>query len=334
MESVEFFKKSIAFFLRSLRRGLNSFASVFAFREALRLYFIICRFEKNEGKCLVISLTEHIGDLIACEPVARHLKDVDKKVPVIWVVNRRYKEVVQYNPFIDLIIEIGCLSEWIYLKNLLKGRARIIDLHTNGRRCSRFGLKLSNAVKSPINIRNYFTYGSILESFSMMAGLEKISLAPKLYLPPRVKTQLKTPNGYIAIQTSSNDIAKDWDIQKWRELVSSFPSQTFVEIGLEAKLNSEPNCITNFCGNISLLEAFELVRSAKLFLGIDSCFAHAANAFEVPGVVLLGQLAGFKRYQPYTGNYKVGKDCDIIHFDGPVKAIPVDSIIDRCKKYL
>jgi ADP-heptose:LPS heptosyltransferase len=41
-------------------------------------------------------------------------------------------------------------------------------------------------------------------------------------------------------------------------------------------------------GKTTLYEAFCLIKYASSFVGIDSCHAHATNAFDIPGVVLFG----------------------------------------------
>ena len=50
----------------------------------------------------------------------------------------------------------------------------------------------------------------------------------------------------------------------------------------------------------SLQENAWIARNASLFVGIDSCFAHVANCFNIPSIVLLGTYKAFSFYTPFS----------------------------------
>ena len=79
---------------------------------------------------VVIGLVEHLGDIVACEPVARYVKAKYPGCKVSWVVNDTFRELVDYNPYIDATVTVECLTDWI---KFTKHQAydRIIDLHVN-----------------------------------------------------------------------------------------------------------------------------------------------------------------------------------------------------------
>jgi hypothetical protein len=58
-----------------------------------------------------IVLTEHLGDLIAFQPIATCLKKGNIDTRVIWIVNERYTDVVQMFPDVDYVQSVGSLSE-------------------------------------------------------------------------------------------------------------------------------------------------------------------------------------------------------------------------------
>jgi len=60
---------------------------------------------------IVIGLIEHIGDIVACEPVARYLKLNHPKDHISWVVRREFRELVDTNPYIDETITVDCLTD-------------------------------------------------------------------------------------------------------------------------------------------------------------------------------------------------------------------------------
>lgn len=50
----------------------------------------------SERRRIGIGLIGHLGDIVACEPVARHLKRLFPDGDIIWVVKERYKELVDH----------------------------------------------------------------------------------------------------------------------------------------------------------------------------------------------------------------------------------------------
>ena len=43
---------------------------------------------------IAIGLVEHIGDIVACEPVVRHLRSIHPNAEISWVVNEGYRELI------------------------------------------------------------------------------------------------------------------------------------------------------------------------------------------------------------------------------------------------
>ena len=65
-------------------------------------------------------------------------------------------------------------------------------------------------------------------------------------------------------------------------MLHAFPNQTFVALGSEAErvqLNSfvAPN-LRNLCGQTSLNQSINLIRNARVFVGLDSSLSHIAAA--------------------------------------------------------
>lgn len=294
-------------------------------------------FYQRERNVRVISLVEHIGDIIACEPIARYFKEQDKDVKIIWIVNNKYRELLEYNPNVDKYITVDCLSEWIYLKYFLQNLSKVTltDLHMPDRLCSKFYLRLSNPNGKNITINNYYEHGALLNVISLIAGLPCLDLAPRMYLPVVRSCKLENlPKHYIVIQTTSNEKCRNWQIDKWCELVRYYKECIFIEVGLSATISGIDNCDSRFCGKTTLLEVAQIIQGADLFIGVDSAFAHFANALSVPGVVLLGKYKNFDKYMPYTGNYANGINAEIIHYHEIVAKLPVTMVceaVDRIR---
>jgi hypothetical protein len=69
----------------------------------------------NNNAVRVIVLTEHIGDIIACEPVSYYIKMKFPNDKIVWIINRKYKELLLMYRNVDKIVEVSCLSEWLYI---------------------------------------------------------------------------------------------------------------------------------------------------------------------------------------------------------------------------
>lgn len=243
-------------------------------------YQTIHKIAKYHSNLAIVGMTEHIGDIIASEPVARFLTQ-QKKQRVIWIVNKKFAELLRYNPNIYTIIEISSLSEWIYLKKLLSWKTNfpIHDLHLNLKICPQYKLQVHNYTRVDITPENYYNEGPLLTIFCLVGGLPALKMAPQFYLPPIEKRKnLNLPQKYIAIQTTSNEARRCWDLKKWEVLINYFHDFTFIELGIKPTLHCK-NCISDYCGKTSLLDVAQIIEGCQLFIGIDSSFAHLANAF-------------------------------------------------------
>lgn len=78
---------------------------------------------------------------------------------------------------------------------------------------------------------------------------------------------------------------KNWPASNWEKLVAAMPEYTFIQVG--AKGEEAVKGAVNMNG-LSFRESFAMLKYATSFIGVESCFAHASNAFNIPGVVLFG----------------------------------------------
>lgn len=88
---------------------------------------------------------------------------------------------------------------------------------------------------------------------------------------------------HVIPRGSSN---KMWPFGNWEALVRAMPDHTFLQIGQPDE--KQVAAAIDLRGKISFREALALIKYASSFVGVDSSFAHATNAFDVPGVVLFG----------------------------------------------
>ena len=282
----------------------------------------------RRGNGVVVALVEHFGDLIAAEPLIRAARARHREARLIFVVGEKYAALVADHPGIDELITVNCLSEWY----LLSGRTGAIaeyDLHLPGRVCPVCQSVVRPTPPSqPVSVADYYARGSLLDAFSRASGLEACDRRPRLHLPTEAHAavdRLSLPRDFLVVHCQSIQAERDWPAQRWADLVGALrgAGHRIVEIGLSPVLPPAVRDI-DLAGKLSLVETCEVIRRAGLFIGIDSGPAHVANAAGVPGILLLGEYAGFGRRMPYSGDYADGSLATIIQHDGPLAELPVE----------
>lgn len=299
--------------------------------NAIRLAAHIWMF-RDRRPAVAIALIEHMGDIVAAEPIARLARRRFPGARIFWITRAPYVALPDSYPEVDRVVIVGCLTEWILLQCL--GLFDLVwDLHINGRVCPYCSIPQVKPGVLP-NEQNYYDYGNLLDVQCQAAGLPKLTDGPVIASPPAAVATvnvLALPSRFIVIHCASNDPRRDWPVDKWRELLNRILAAdhtvTIVEVGLR------PLCVQRdgarqraLCGTLTLLETAEVIRRADLFIGIDSGPAHLANAVATPGVILLGTYAGFRSYMPYSGGYETGQAADIIRTDGPVAGLRVEAV--------
>jgi ADP-heptose:LPS heptosyltransferase len=299
-------------------------------RTGLQLNLLKARLRRQGRRLLAINMTEHMGDIIACEPVARHVRKEHPDDYIVWTVKSRYVDLVTHHPAIDRVVPVHCLTEWIRLRR--RGIFdEVFDLHTPGRSCEVCRVALQKAEGDrQITLENYYEHGSLLSAFSRSAGLPSLSGKPELHIPDSVRQKvdaLKLPEEFIAVHCKSIETERDWDKERWIELIALIRRELrcpVIELGLIPVLSESGKGVRNLCSRLELLETAEVIARASLFVGIDSGLAHMANAAAVPGVILLGHYRRFKHYCPYSGGYGDGTNATVLHHGGPLSRMPVE----------
>lgn len=296
----------------------------------------------NARRAIVtISLLENFGDIVACEPVARHVKEKDPNAFLVWLIAGHNRELVQANPHVDCVLSLSCMTEWIWLARFINFDS-VIDLHLPGRVCHECRIPLHKSAGDPaVTFDNYYDFGSLLTAFCRTAGLPELDEPPKVYIPGAVARSVDeklSAGDFIVFHCQSFEECRDWISEKWRELAERVQADCpvrIVEVGTSSVLahigfaNYE-----NLCGKLSLLETAEVIRRSRLFIGVDSGPAHFANALDVFGIILLGRYHAFEHYLPYSGNYTDPAKAEIIYADGPAASIEVERVFGAIQQKL
>lgn len=284
-----------------------------------------------------ILLAEHIGDIVASEPVIPYLKSKYAGAHLVWLTKPAFTQLLRYHPQVDSLVEISSISEArLIVRSGILDTA--VDLHINRKRCLKFGRPYAKEWgDTSVDIRNYYARGALLEALSLSAGLPAQNGQPRLYLGPisSAVDRYDLPDRYIVFHTRSNELARNWNDSAWSELARRLISQfgvSVVEVGLQRVVRVDSPRYFDLCGKLSIVETAEVIRRSAAFFGIDSGPAHIANAFERPSVILLGAYAAFPRYMPFTGYLRENASQMVIQWPAPSAEIPVDEVVRRFEK--
>jgi heptosyltransferase-3 len=291
---------------------------------------------------VAIILSEQMGDIIACEPLAREVRQRHPDGYIIWVVRQAFVDLVKYNPNLDGYLVEKCPGERVQL--LQSGiYDKVYNLHISHRKCKYCPDDPINPTADQIGLTfdNYYHRGDLLYIFSQAAGLPAMTADPKMYIPDNVRERVKSlaiPTGPIVIHCQSSHVLRDWPADNWNRLVkwliATYP-YPIIEVGLVPTVTEQHPQFRSLCGQLSLLETADVIRQARLFIGIDSGPAHMANAMNTDAILLLGKLYDFVDYLPYSGRYKRGEGITILNdFGHPCAELPYDWVQEAVQKQL
>ena len=265
-----------------------------------------------------ILLTHSMGDIVACEPIARYLKGLVPNAKIGWIVKRPFRELIENNPYIDSIMPVESLAEgkdFAAQQVSESADVVIVDCHFDGTSCPKTNRIFANPANPDVNIHTYLAIGSLLETYSLAAGLPPLTDAPIFHFGksyPPIPSGIKA--GYVVFHCRSADPCKDWPSEKWNSLADKLAEtgRQIVEIGTERVLEYKPSAVIDFTGYRNLQQIASIIKGASLFVGVDSVFAHVANAVQTPSVILLGKYRNFMLYFPYIGAFSHSKFFQIL----------------------
>lgn len=291
---------------------------------------------------VAIVLSEQMGDVVACEPVAREVRSRHPDAHIVWFIRQPYADLVRYNPNIDSFLIEKCPGERTFLLET-SIFDQVYNMHLSHRRCKYCKEDPVNPLADQLGMTyaNYYNHGDLLYFFSQAAGLPAMTDDPRMYIPSEAVQRVKSlglPPRYVVIHCQSSYPPRDWPAANWNRLVNwLLDTYSFgvVEVGLNPVVQNDHNQFINLCGKLSILETAEVIRNAQLFVGIDSGPAHFANATGVEGVILLGKLFDFVDYLPYSGRYKRGEGVSILNRIGyPCSDLPYEWVQQAVESHL
>ena len=281
-----------------------------------------------------ILLTQSLGDIIACEPIARYLKRLVPDSKVNWIVIEGFRSAIDCNPYIDEILTVSSLTEGkqIAVQKAANGVQNIIvDCMFDGTGDPLARKTFHNPINPQICVYTYYLMGNLLECFSLAAGLPKLDDTPIFHFGKDASNPLVAGAGRIVFHCRASEDCRNWDDVKWNRLANVLveSGREIVEVGIKRVLRPRAGII-DFTGRQRIQHIAQIIRDADLFIGVDSAFAHVANATRTSSVILLGKFRNFASYCPYSGKFARSEKFKILRAPNglPCAEIDVASVLN------
>ncbi|MFN4145383.1 MAG: glycosyltransferase family 9 protein [Runella sp.] len=279
-----------------------------AYMTIIRFWFL--KKQKNKNVVVIIR-TEHFGDIVAAEPIARQVRRLHPSDYLIWLVKPAFASLVETHPNLDAVWQqTSVLHRKIVCQSGVFDKVYNLEFwQSNFDTRSGYVHENPVAVKNGVTIHNYFDKGNLLTIFQLCADLPVQDEEPRVYVSEtdrQLVADLALPQPLVVIHCSSNFSPKDWSKDNWEKVCRWLIDKKgfyVAEIGLKNVVEIKSSNYLNLCGRFTILQTAEIIRHAQLYIGIDSGPAHLANAVGTFGIILLGKLNDFETYQPYSGKY-------------------------------
>lgn len=280
---------------------------------------------------VVLCRIERLGDIVATTAVAGHLRrSLEPRARIAWVCAAEYVQLLDGNPDIDAVFVEPCLTSWMMQRRRLPSQARVVELFLDSDRCSWTGLRVKQHL-SGWTIHNYYSKGnSLLAAYSSAADCPVPDLAPRLPQFARLREgqarRLGKTRPRVAVHFSSRDPARSWPAPQALHFCEAALAAgcDLIELGNEDRVASRIAGVDRLPPGSGISDHLSALAGADAFVGVDSGFAHCANALRIPSLILLGKFRDFADYAPFSGPHARSSMWRILRSDGPLALLSPD----------
>jgi ADP-heptose:LPS heptosyltransferase len=296
-------------------------------------------------KILMIQLGD-IGDVVWAIPAFQAVKDAFPQAELSILTRAPNGDLLLDDQTINKVIQFVAqpiLAEIRFVKDLRKEKFDlVIDLRADDRGAFTSylsGAPMRAALYYPgLSLRNrMFThlvvpekakeksYGAAEQSLKIIRGLgiKEETTIPRIHvtgkLTDKILTLIKEEKiaalaGWVSINPFSRWQYKEWDIEKWRQLVffiwQKYALPTVI-IGSGAERNRAAEIVSrsqsplyNLAGKTTLREMSALLQMSRLHIGVDSAAPHIAAAVGTPTITIFGPT-DWQDWAPPGNNHQV-----------------------------
>ena len=274
----------------------------------------------DRKKLLIVCMPGRLGDIVAAEPAFRRLREMYPDRHFVWYTKKNFAGIFRSAPFPDETVTFEDTQAWLAAKASLPPDAVVYE----------FNLRLPRDL-APSAEKKFRDPGMKL-LYNFIAGTE-IKLeddAPRFHIDETAEAP-EISGKYVVFHCASGGKHRQWQTAKLNTLATQVIRQGFevVELGIVPVLTLKDPGVIRLSGRQDIHTAAKLIRGADLFVGVESGFAHIANAVGTFGVIVSGKLRRYPAYNLYTGNYAEGGRCNIAGFyDEFPDRLPVDVVAE------
>lgn len=264
-------------------------------------------------KFLIIRFSS-IGDIVLTTPVIRCIKQQYPDAEVHFVVKRKFKSVVEHNPYIDHLHYLDKDN----LKDLIADFKQvnfdyIIDLH----KTLRSYLLRFRLLRPTFSFRKLSVEKLIMNKFHIdllpkdlhivtrnLKSVESLGIVDDhkpvdYFISAQEEVDLSTiphthQNGYIAFVIGGQHFTKRMPVEKIIRICQRIDLPIVLLGGPEDKVVADQiekaigNKIFNACGKYQLNQSVSLLKSAKVVIAHDTGLMHISGAFNKPIISIWG----------------------------------------------
>ena len=245
----------------------------------------------RQRRCILITRHGGIGDVLCSLPAVEALNRQHPGLPVVFVTSKDYAKMVELSGVVDLVVPNRTRGlSWLqrnWLRPAVQAVLELPDERKPPMPCSRRHLSVEFASQLDVTVAQ--THPQFEPAPS---DLQKVAAL--------LEHDGLTGKQMIIIHTGPTWPVREWSQQHWEALVSEFQKQglTPLQIGSSKAnahgVNSPPTSIPgslDWRDRLSLTELFALIKSASLFIGIDSGPLHLAAIAGSPMIGIFGPVA-------------------------------------------
>ena len=291
-------------------------------------------------------LVRTLGDVVLSETLSKGIKAKFPDIELDWVVEAKYKNVLEGNPDIKNIItideigkdwdkvlrmaacdgydEIFMFNQTSHTDSIWHSLPRTKNAHLIDFYAKRCGI--------PIPERKLFMYPSEEDFLIVKAILEKEKI---------VNSKI------VAIHTTTLVSAKDWNIEKFGELAKFVSGKDFYvcQIGAPSDRKIEGNVI-DFRGKFTFRQIAAFLQGCECFIGLDSGLSYIAASQGIPVICIMGMsspvtsapfgenVVHIEPQRPPECSYPCHTNCRLGQDKECIKTVGIDRVIEAIEKVL
>ncbi len=302
-----FFKKEALSFLRRAARVCRKFARI---AKSLAANAILLHRHRRQARrdrktLTAIILTGRLGDIFAAHAALPGLAAPDRRL--LWLVRPAYAGILDHNPAIHAAIRVTSPTEAMLLRRLFP-KLDWRNLHVDKSQCPMFKFALRNRNGLGIDIDNFYDFGPLADIYTLLATGRSAAAPPVIATDDGFEMQaylsaiFQMPERPIlAFHAVSEETQRSWPAGHAAPFAAWLLAHTgynICEFGLTPVLLPGPR-IAAIRGTLTLPQQSSLMARAALFVGVDSAFAHLANAHAIRSILLLGPYRNFSTHLPW-----------------------------------